>query len=159
MACDRCFGLALQTRTLSEASKSVSLGQQVSILFLLAIPIACIAWTLTHEAIFREPREFCKTQSENAKPYLQRKFFYIFTCEYCLSHYVTAVILAITRFQLIYGGWRGYLISLFSLVWIANCYMSIYDRLRLTIKHEHVAIDADKKQAQSTSEQRTKKAA
>jgi hypothetical protein len=37
--------------------------------------------------------------------------------------------------------------------------MSIYDRLRLTIKHEHVAIDADKKQAQSTSEQQTKKAA
>jgi len=29
-------------------------------LFALAIPIACVAWTVTHEEIFREPREYCK---------------------------------------------------------------------------------------------------
>ncbi|HKR84424.1 MAG TPA: hypothetical protein VJS37_09625 [Terriglobales bacterium] len=128
-------------------------------LFLLAIPTACIAWTLTHEAILREARERCKIQSESASSLLRRKFFYVFTCEYCLSHYVTAAILAITRFKLVYADWRGYVISLFSLVWIANQYMSIYDRLRLDIKHEHIAISADQKQMETISEERPQKAA
>jgi len=128
-------------------------------LFLLAIPTACIAWTLTHEAILREARERCKIQSETASSLLRRKFFYVFTCEYCLSHYVTAAILAITRFKLVYADWRGYVISLFSVVWIANQYMSIYDRLRLDIKHEHIAISADQKQMETISEERPQKAA
>jgi len=128
-------------------------------LFLLAIPTACIAWTLTHEAILREARERCKIQSETASSLLRRKFFYVFTCEYCLSHYVTAAILAITRFKLVYADWRGYVISLFSLGWIANQYMSIYDRLRLDIKHEHIAISADQKQMETIAEERPQKAA
>jgi hypothetical protein len=128
-------------------------------LFLLAIPTACIAWTLTHEAILREARERCKIQSETASSLLRRKFFYVFTCEYCLSHYVTAAILAITRFKLVYADWRGHVISLFSLVWIANQYMSIYDRLRLDIKHEHIAISADQKQMETIAEERPQKAA
>ena len=128
-------------------------------LFLLAIPTACIAWTLTHEAILREARERCKIQSETASSLLRRKFFYVFTCEYCLSHYVTAAILAITRFKLVYADWRGYVISLFSLVWIANQYMSIYDRLRLDIKHEHIAISADQKQMETIAEERPQKTA
>ena len=37
--------------------------------------------------------------------------------------------------------WRGYLMSLFALVWIANQYMSIYNRLRLDIKSERVEIE------------------
>jgi uncharacterized membrane protein YccF (DUF307 family) len=134
---------------LHTASNCVSLAQQVSTLFILAIPVACVAWTLTHEAIIREVREYCKTQSETAGSVFKRKFFYVFTCEYCLSHYVTAVILAITRFKLVFGDWRGYLISLFSLVWIANQYMSIYDRLRLEIKHEHISINAQQQQSKS----------
>lgn len=98
-------------------------------------------------------------QSETASSLLRRKFFYVFTCEYCLSHYVTAAILAITRFKLVYADWRGYVISLFSLVWIANQYMSIYDRLRLDIKHEHIAISADQKQMETIAEERPQKAA
>jgi hypothetical protein len=73
----------------------------------------------------------------------RRKFFYLFTCEYCFSHYVAALFLIITRYKLLYDDWRGYLISLFALVWIANQYMSIYNRLRLDIKHERVEIAAD----------------
>jgi hypothetical protein len=41
---------------------------------------------------------------------------------------------------MLYQGWRGYLISEFALVWIANVYMSFFNRLRLDIKHENVAI-------------------
>ena len=51
--------------------------------------------------------------------------------------------LAITRYRLLFPDWRGYLIAFFALVWIANQYMSIYNRLRLDIKHEQVEIKAD----------------
>jgi hypothetical protein len=118
----------------------VTLAQQFAYLFLLALPIASIAWTITHEEVFREPREFCRKKSQQCRPVLLRKFFYLFTCEYCFSHYVAALLLWITHFHLLYPGWRGYVIAGFALVWVANVYMSFFDRLRLDIKHEHVTI-------------------
>jgi hypothetical protein len=116
---------------------------QIVWLFVLAIPVSCIAWTFTHEEIFREPREYCQRQASQCRSLSGRKFFYLFTCEYCFSHYVAAAFLVITRYTLLYSGWRGYLVSLFALVWVANIYMSIYNRLRLDIKHERVAIEAE----------------
>jgi len=117
-----------------------SLAHQFAFLILLALPVACAAWTVTHEEVFREPREYCKKRSEACKPIAARKFFYLFTCEYCFSHYVAAIFLALTHFQMLYEGWRGYLMAWFALVWIANVYMSAFNRLRLDIKHENVAI-------------------
>jgi hypothetical protein len=116
------------------------LGLQIAWLFILAVPIACIAWTVTHEEVLREPREYCAKKSESCQRLLQRKFFYLFTCEYCFSHYVTFFFLIITRYKLLYTDWRGYLIAGFALVWIANQYMSLYGRLRLDIKRERVEI-------------------
>lgn len=135
----------------------MSLNQQILTLFILAIPVACVAWTLTHEAVLREVQEFCKLQSKTGSS-LKRKFFYLFTCEYCLSHYVTALLLAITRFKLVFPDWRGYVISLFSLVWVANQYISIYDRLRLDIKHEHISISTQQQQVKSIEDQPRKSA-
>jgi hypothetical protein len=120
----------------------MSLGEQFATLLILALPIASVAWTITHEEIFREPREWCKKRSETCNRLYTRKFFYLFTCEYCFSHYVTIVFLFITRFKLLYTDWRGYLISGFALVWIANIYMNIYSRVRLDIKRERVEIAA-----------------
>lgn len=111
---------------------------QVIWLFVLAIPIACIAWTVTHEEVFREPREFCVRQSHEGKTILRRKFFYLFTCEYCFSHYVTILMLIITKYQLLYFDWRGYLIAGFALVWIANIYMSLYAMIKVDIKKDRV---------------------
>lgn len=122
---------------------SVPLRHQTAILLLLALPVACVAWTVTHEEVFREPREFCKQKSEQARALPQRKFFYLFTCEYCFSHYVAALALLLFRFQLVFAGWRGFLIAWFALVWIANIYMSLFNRLRLDIKHENVSIAVD----------------
>ncbi len=119
---------------------------QILWMFVLAIPIASVAWAITHEEIFREPREYCLGQCKDAHSIWRRKFFYLFTCEYCFSHYVTVAFLLITRFKLLFPDWRGYLISLFALVWIANQYMSIYNRLRLDIKHERVEIKAVEEQ-------------
>ena len=48
--------------------------------------------------------------------------------------------LIFTRFQLLYPDWRGYVLSEFALVFVANVYMSLFNRLRLEIKHENVAI-------------------
>lgn len=134
---------------------SGELGLQVVELLLIAIPIAAIAWTVTHEEVFREPREFCQRCSERAPRLFVRKFFYLFTCEYCFSHYVTVAFLFITRYKLIYDDWRGYLMSLFALVWVANMYMSLFGRIRLDIKRERVEIkDVEHKVREKTEGRR-----
>jgi hypothetical protein len=125
-----------------------SLGIQVALLFLLAIPIACVAWTVTHEEVFREPREFCVRRSKGCRRWYQRKFFYLFTCEYCFSHYVTIFFLFVTGYKLLYDDWRGYLVGGFALVWVANQYMSLYNRLRLDIKSEKIETTIKEKVAE-----------
>jgi hypothetical protein len=105
-------------------------------LLLLAVPIACVAWTVTHEEIFKEPREFCAYHSQHARRLFTRKFFYLFTCEYCFSHYVTIFFLILTRYRLLLDDWRGYLISGFALVAVANVYMSAFGRLRQEVKSQ-----------------------
>ena len=109
---------------------------QVLWLFLLAVPIACVAWTVTHEEIFREPREYCLERSRSCRTLLARKFFYLFTCEYCFSHYVTLFFLFLTRYHLLLDDWRGYVIAFFALVAVANAYMSAFGRLRQEVKSE-----------------------
>jgi hypothetical protein len=116
----------------------MELGGQVATLLVLAIPVACVAWTVTHEEVFREPREFCVERSNACRRWYERKFFYLFTCEYCFSHYVTLFFLVITGYKLLFDDWRGYLIAFFALVWVANQYMSLYARLRLDIKSERI---------------------
>jgi hypothetical protein len=122
-----------------------SLGVQIVTLLLIAIPVACVAWTVTHEEVFREPREFCARKSDACRRWYERKFFYLFTCEYCFSHYVTIFFLFVTRYKLLYEDWRGYLLALFALVWVANQYMSLYNRLRLDIKSERIETEIKEK--------------
>ncbi len=117
---------------------------QIVWLVLLAIPIACVAWTVTHEEVFREPREYCAEKSKNARSLAARKFFYLFTCEYCFSHYVTVFFLIVTRYRLLLDDWRGYLIAFFALVAVANVYMSSFGRLRQEVKTEKLT--AEKKE-------------
>lgn len=117
------------------------LSNQVANLFLLALPIACVAWTITHEEVFREPREYCVRKSKTCKTLLERKFFYLFTCEYCFSHYVSLFFMFLTGYHLLLDDWRGYLIAWFALVWIANIYMSIFGFVRVGMKKEKIAAD------------------
>lgn len=118
---------------------------QVLSLFLLALPIASITWTITHEEVVREFRDVCLGKSTTCRKIYERKFFYLFTCEYCFSHYIAAVFLLITRFKLLYPDWRGFLIAGFSLVWVANVYMSLFARIRLEVKRERVQIKQQEK--------------
>src|ERR1051326_4812550 len=119
----------------------MSIDLQVCWLFVLAIPVACISWTITHEEIFYEPRKFLHDLSQRKnRSLLMRKFYYAFTCEYCFSHYVSIIVVAIADFYLLVHDWRGYLAAVFSLVWIANVYMSLYALLRQSIKKEKTEI-------------------
>lgn len=122
------------------------LSLQTAYLFIISIPVACISWTVTHEQIFAEPRNYCIRQSQACKKLITRKFFYLFTCEYCFSHYITLIFLYITRYHLLYAGWRGYLLGGFSIVWIANVYMAVFNLLRLGVKNEKLEADIKEKE-------------
>jgi hypothetical protein len=123
------------------------LWQQVVWLFVLAIPIACVSWTVTHEEVFREPREFFKRCSKECHTFVVRKFFYLFTCEYCFSHYVALGFLILTGYRMLLDDWRGYILSFFGLVFVANMYMSLYARLRVDIRAERALADMKERQA------------
>src|SRR3954464_7629089 len=115
-----------------------TIAGQIFWLLILAIPIATIARTVVFEEIFREAREWCERQSHDCDSLLKRKFFYLFTCEYCFSHYVTIFFLFLTRFKLLIDDWRGYLLAFFALVLVANAYLNLYSRLRVDITQAKV---------------------
>ena len=121
----------------------MEISQQIQYLILLALPISCISWTVTREDIFKEPRDFCIKKSKESYTILQRKFFFLFTCEYCFSHYITLFFLIITKYHLLFDDWRGYLIAFFTLVWIANVYMSLYGFIRVGMKKEKMEADIE----------------
>lgn len=141
----------------------MGLGTQVVWLFVLALPIASVSWTITHEEVFREPRERLKQRSEQAPSLVHRKFYYVWTCEYCFSHYVAAFFLIITRYKLLFDDWRGYLIAFFALPYVANLYMGLYAQTKLEAKKnrleakvvQHEAeikrIEKEEREAQATN--------
>lgn len=118
------------------------LGTQIVWLFVLAGPTACVAWTVTHEELFAEVRDWCQARSRRARSLAARKWFYLFTCEYCFSHYVAAAVLWLSGLRLLLPGWQGALLTWLLVVWIANVYMSLFGRLRLDIKRERVEVAA-----------------
>ncbi len=122
------------------------LSTQLIWLFTLALPVACIVWTLTHEEVFREPREYFVRTSKESKALLVRKFFYLFTCEYCFSHYVVVLMLFLTDYKLLMDNWMGYVIAGFSLVWIANVYMNLFALIKIDIKKERLEANSKEEQ-------------
>lgn len=104
-------------------------------IFILSLVVAVISWTVTHEEIVREFRDRCKANSLCHPKLPVRKFCYVFTCEYCFSHYVALNIVGLSGLQLVCEGWRGYFIAWLTLVGIANLYMAIYFLLKLCIRY------------------------
>ena len=135
----------------------VSIWVQVLWLFLLAIPVACVAWTVTHEEVFREPREYCIERSKTGKTIMVRKVFYLFTCEYCFSHYVTIFFLCLTGYRLLLNDWRGYIIAGFALVWVANVYMSLFGLIRQDIVKEKSEIKVLQQKAEQDADEDSNK--
>lgn len=109
-------------------------------LFLLAVPMATVAWVVTHEEVFREVQDWVHRKGEAARSVLGRKFFFLFTCEFSFSFYVALGATALTGFRLLYPSWLGVVVAWLALVWTANLYMSAYARPRLEIKKERTEI-------------------
>ncbi len=125
-----------------------TVGHQIFTLLVLAIPIACVARTVVYEEIFRQWRDFCVSRSKTCRSLVERKFFYLFTCEYCFSHWVALGFLILADFKLLFDDWRGWLVGFFSLVFIANVYLSVYARVRVDITSEKAIAKAREKQAE-----------
>jgi hypothetical protein len=123
----------------------MSISRQLFWLFVLAIPVACVARTVIYEEVFREPREYCQQKSQTCRRLIQRKFFYLFTCDYCFSHYVALFFIFLTGFQLLIDDWRGYVLAFFALVFVANLYLNLYARLKLEITSEKKEIEKTEK--------------
>jgi hypothetical protein len=122
------------------------MAETIFVLVLLSMAIASISWTITQEEIFREPREWCGRLCKTARSTIVRKFFYVFTCEYCFSHWVALIAILITGFRLVYDDWRGLLVAFFVLPWLANQWMSVYRRLRVEIKKEDAVAEKVKRE-------------
>ena len=122
-------------------------AHQLLTLFILAVPVAWAAWTVTHEEVLREVRDFCASRSQSCRRLVQRKFFYLFTCEYCFSHWCALAFLAVFQFRMVFDDWRGFLVSFPALVWVANVYMNLYQRVRVDIRKERAI--ADRAEAES----------
>jgi len=128
------------------------IGLQIAWLLILAIPVACVSWTVTHEEILRDLRDYCLRRSQRSRTFIARKCFFVFTCEYCFSHYVAIAFIALARFKLLFSDWRGYVISLFAVVFVANLYMSLFGRLRLEIRKEREEISELEEQREKREE-------
>lgn len=139
------------SQSLAELMSTDVLWRQVAWLFILPLAIACVSWTVTHEEILREAREFCADRSQRCRTLLARKFFYIATCEYCFSHWVTLVFMWMTGYRLLLDDWRGAVIGFFALAAVANIYMSAYGRLRVDIKAERLQIAAAEKELEHSN--------
>ncbi len=126
----------------------MTISDQIFWLVILSMVVASISWTVTQEEIFSEWREKCEDKSKTCGHILQRKFFYVFTCEYCFSHWVTIAILLFTGFQLLIDDWRGYILAFFLIPWLANQWMSLYRRLRVGIKHENLLAEEVKEKVE-----------
>jgi len=127
--------------------------QMIGELIVLAIPIACVARTVVFEEVFREVREYCMDRSHHCRRFVQRKFFYLFTCEYCFSHYVTLFFMFLTGYHLLMPDWRGYLIAFFSLVFVANGYLNLYNRLRVDITAQKVETKAKEQEIEQVKQE------
>lgn len=134
------------------APTSDNIGLQIAWLLVLAVPVACIAWTVTHEEVFREPREWAQRKCETGRTMFVRKCFYVFTCEYCFSHYIALAFVALTQYRLLLDDWRGYVLSFFAVVWIANAYMSAFQRLRVDIRVEKANARVAEKEVEHSPE-------
>ena len=124
----------------------MAMFNQIFWLVILSTVVSSIAWTVTQEEIFREWRDTFKERSETAGSVLLRKFFYVWTCEYCFSHWVTLLVLILTGFRLLIDDWRGYIIAYFAIAWVANQFMSLYRGIRVDIKKDNAVAEKVKKE-------------
>lgn len=126
---------------------------------LIAAMVAVFSWAATKEEIFKDLRthyfeKWCKDQR---LPYIIRKICYIPTCEYCFSFWFTVLVTILFRHKLNYDDYIGYhdcrsYILAHGVTWaIAVLYMSIYQLIRVDIRHAQAKADREKQLTEGSS--------
>jgi hypothetical protein len=119
-------------------------GSQIAYALLLGLPVACVAWTVTREEVFKEFRESLGLYQKRHRNSLWRqKLAYLPTCPYCFSHYVAALFVGLFQFKMLTENWTGYVASLFTVVLIANVYISGYNLLRVALRRATAVADRE----------------
>lgn len=117
----------------------------------LAVPVAIIVRAFTTEEIAREARDYCsrrqtayheKQQSAGASfarrayCFAARKLHYVPTCDYCLSFWVSLVVVWIARCEIEFNDWRGTALACFVVMGVANVYLALFAYLRVDSRKE-----------------------
>jgi hypothetical protein len=115
---------------------------------LVAIPVACVSWTIAKEELFREFREWCKANGlacEKIKNRIGRfimvKLNYLPRCYYCTSFYVCEVFILLTGVKFVSPGWQGAVCAWFAVVFIAQVYLTLFNLLRVALRHYQAVAD------------------
>ena len=123
-------------------------GSQIAFAFILSVPVACISWTIAQEEFFQEMRNYLVDyQARHRRSWWRRKLAYLPTCPYCLSHYVAGGLVGLLQFKMLADDWRGYVVSLFTLVLIANVYITVYHLLRAGLRYTRLLADRAERSA------------
>ena len=107
-------------------------------LFIMALPIQTAFRGPLHVRKCSVNQEIIVRKNQNNANLFLRNFFIYLLAKYCFSHYIALLFLIITRYHLLYNNWRGYIVSFFALVWIANIYMSLFGLVRVGMKKEGI---------------------
>ena len=117
-----------------------SLGGRLLTLVILAVPVACVTWTVIHEEVFREVREYFGRKSPHGQASAGAQVLLLVhlrilrpdryknarSSRWCSRNSRSA-----------WRGWRGCILAGFGLVWLANVYMALFGAAAHSdIKHE-----------------------
>ena len=114
---------------------------------LLALPVACVSWTIVEAEITRDLREWlkgwaCRQGRGATRAWLCRKLAYLPTCAYCSSHYVALAALALSPVHILNLGWQGLVLGWLSVVGVSTVYLTFYQLLRVLLRWCQVKADA-----------------
>jgi len=115
----------------------------IATICLLALPVACVSWTIAEAEVSRSIREriakwanWHKDADGKYPPThgWKQKLAYLPTCYYCTSHYVALAFLHLHPFHTLTEDFRGYIISWFSVVGMTAIYCTSYNLLRVLLR-------------------------
>lgn len=117
----------------------------------LAVPVAILVRAFTTEEIAREARDYCSRRqaayqkkqgsegvsfARRAYCFAARKLHYIPTCDYCLSFWVSLVVVLIAEYKMEFSDWRGTALAWFVVMGVANVYLALFTHLRVDARKE-----------------------
>jgi hypothetical protein len=117
----------------------------------MAATVAILARAAAMEEVFSEPRQWLTKRAEDgSRAWVVRKVCYMSCCPFCLSFWLSLLVVIACEHWLFFDDWRGLILSVFAVMGIANVYMECFSRLRLDVRRnraeaenrEHKARDA-----------------